>query len=210
MKEKIDLGFRFIFLILFIVVASIISGRLWSAKDEKIEAPAALSINETMTIAQIAKANNLENIVMKKAFDLQSKEDLQKKLSDAGLSVEEAVSRINMFKALQAEDASKNWVKIVMKFVLWFAFLLLIYVLMRKKKITAANRTWLYFIAVLVFGIILGADPSQMGTIKDNFSLFGAYHVLFPPRIVAFVVMLLMVILANKFICSWGCQLGTL
>jgi polyferredoxin len=57
---------------------------------------------------------------------------------------------------------------------------------------------------------MLGSDPSPMGTIKDAMVLLGSRGVIFPPRLTAFGVFLLMVIVANKFICSWGCQLGTL
>jgi len=210
MQEKINLGLRFLLIILIVLVGSIISVRLWSGKAEKIDAPVDLVINENMTIAEIGKANKLENIVLKIAFGLRSKEEMKKKLADFDLTVEQAASKIQKSMALQSEDASKNWVKIVVKFGLWFSFLIFMFVMMKKKKVSTANRSWFYFIAVMIFGIMLSADPSPMGTIKDNFALFGAYHVLFPPRIVAFVVMLIMVILANKFICSWGCQLGTL
>jgi polyferredoxin len=210
MKDKINLGIRFFLIVLIVVVGSIISVRLWSGKSEKIDKPAEIVINENMTISEIGKANKLENIVLKNAFGLKAKEEMQKKLSDFDLSVEKAASKIQKSMALQSEDASKNWVKIVIKFGLWFAFLIFMFVMMKKKKVNTKNRSWFYFIAVMIFGVILSADPSPMGTIKDNFALFGAYHVLFPPRLVALALMLLMVILANKFICSWGCQLGTL
>ncbi len=49
-----------------------------------------------------------------------------------------------------------------------------------------------------------------MGTIKDAIALFGAKGVIFPPRMIALTVFLLLVVLANKFICAWGCQVGTL
>jgi polyferredoxin len=49
-----------------------------------------------------------------------------------------------------------------------------------------------------------------MGTVKDAVVLFGSKRVIFPPRLIAFSIFLLMVVLANKFICSWGCQFGTL
>ena len=210
MKDKINLGLRFFLLILIVVVGSIISVRLWSGKPEKIDKPVEIVINEDMTISEIGKVNKLENTVLKNAFGLKAKEEMQKKLSDFNLTVEKAASKIQKSMALQSEDASKNWVKIVIKFGLWFAFLIFMFVMMKKKKVNTANRSWFYFIAVMIFGVILSADPSPMGTIKDNFALFGAYHVLFPPRLVALALMLLMVILANKFICSWGCQLGTL
>ena len=210
MKNKIHLGLRFFLIIFIVVVGSIISVRLWSGKGEKLAKPAELIIKSNMTIAEIGKANDIENIVLKKAFGLQTKEELKRNFSEFSLTQEEAISRINKFMALQAEDASKNWMKIVIKFGLWVAFLIFMFVMVKKKKVKTTNRKWFYFIAVMIFGVILSADPSPMGTIKDNFTLFGAYHVLFPPRLVALALMLLMVILANKFICSWGCQLGTL
>jgi len=210
MKDKILLSLKLLLVILLVVVGSIISVRLWSGKGEKLAKPAELIIKSNMTIAEIGKANDIENIVLKNAFGLQTKEDMKKKFSEFSLTQEEARSRINKFMALQAEDASKSWMKIVIKFGLWLAFLIFMYVMMRKKKIKTANRKWFYFIAVMVFGVILSADPSPMGTIKDNFALFGSFNVIFPPRVVALFVMLLMVVLANKFICSWGCQFGTL
>jgi polyferredoxin len=49
-----------------------------------------------------------------------------------------------------------------------------------------------------------------MGTVKDAIVLLGSKGVVFPPRLIAFGAFLLTVIVANKFICSWGCQFGTL
>nr|WP_282433750.1 4Fe-4S binding protein [Desulfosporosinus sp. I2] len=34
--------------------------------------------------------------------------------------------------------------------------------------------------------------------------------IIFPPRLIALLVFLLVVFLANKFICAWACQFGTL
>ena len=210
MKDKILLGLKLLLIVLLVVVGSIISVKVWSGKEEEVAAPAEITIEKNMTIAEIGKVNGLSNIVMKNAFQLQSKEDLQKKFSETGITIEEAKSRIIKSFGLQSEEASKDWKKIAVKFVLWVAFLILIFTLIRKKKIKTKLRNWLYFIAFVLFGIVLGADPSPIGTIKDNFALFGSFHVIFPPRVVALFVMILMVVLANKFICSWGCQFGTL
>ena len=210
MKEKFLLGLKLLLIVLLVVVGSIISVKIWSGKEEIVEAPTDIIIDENMTIAQIGKVNKLSNIVLKNAFQLHSKEDLQKKFSETGLSIEDAKKKIVKSFALPSEEASKNWKKIAVKFVLWIAFLVFIFTLIRKNKIKTKLRNRLYFIAFVLFGIVLGADPSPMGTIKDNISLLGSYHVIFPPRVVALFVMLLMVVLANKFICSWGCQFGTL
>jgi polyferredoxin len=81
---------------------------------------------------------------------------------------------------------------------------------MVKRKVTTGIRKWLLLGAVAVFGVVLGSDPSPMGTVKDAVVLYGSKGVIFPPRLIAFGVFLLLVVVANKFICSWGCQLGTL
>ena len=49
-----------------------------------------------------------------------------------------------------------------------------------------------------------------MGTIKDALVLLATKGVIFPPRMIALALFLITVFVANKFICSWGCQLGTL
>lgn len=81
---------------------------------------------------------------------------------------------------------------------------------MRRNAITPKLRKMLLLASVLIFGVILGSDPSPMGTVKDAIVMWGKDHIIFPPRLVAFIVFALMVVLANKFICSWGCQFGTL
>ncbi len=145
MKDKILLSLKLLLVILLVVVGSIISVRLWSGKGEKLAKPAELIIKSNMTIAEIGKANDIENIVLKNAFGLQTKEDMKKKFSEFSLTQEEARSRINKFMALQAEDASKNWMKIVIKFGLWLAFLIFMFVMMRKKKIKNCKQEMVLF-----------------------------------------------------------------
>lgn len=88
--------------------------------------------------------------------------------------------------------------------------MLISFTLLRKNKMNIPVRNTMYFAGIIIFGVILGADPSPMGTIKDAIVLFGTERVLFPPRLVAFAIFILTVIIANKFICSWGCQFGLL
>jgi polyferredoxin len=49
-----------------------------------------------------------------------------------------------------------------------------------------------------------------MGTVKDAIHLYGSARAIFPPRMVALAIFLIIVFLVNKYICSWGCQLGVL
>jgi polyferredoxin len=112
--------------------------------------------------------------------------------------------------ALASEHASKNWIKIPIKFLLWLIFLPLVFIMSQKNIVTETRRKWLLFISVVIFGVITGMDPSPMGTIHDAIHLYATTHAIFPPRMIAMLVFLLIVFFVNKYICAWGCQFGTL
>jgi len=201
---------QFVLLVAAVVGASFVSARLWAGKPEGGVEAKPLILEATMTVGQFARRNELPPQLMKEVFGLQSPLDKQKPVTAFGMDHDEIQQKIEGLLALRAEHGAKNWGKIVAKFSLWLAFLAAVGVLMRKGQITARRRKGLLLTAVVLFGVILGSDPSPMGTVKDAIILLGAKGVVFPPRLTAFGVFLLMVIVANKFICSWGCQLGTL
>lgn len=201
---------QFVLLVAAVMGASFVSSRLWGGKPEGAAATRPLVLEETMTVGQFASRNELPGPLIKKVFGLQSPQDKQRLVTDFGVPGDEILRKAEGLLALQAEHGSKNWIKIVVKFSLWLAFLGTILALMRKGLVTARYRKWLLLAAVIVFGVVLGSDPSPMGTVKDAIVLLGSKGVIFPPRLIAFGVFLLMVVIANKFICSWGCQLGTL
>jgi ferredoxin len=200
----------FIIIVLVVVSTSVLSSRLWSGEQEQLPERIAVNIDNNETIAEFGKKYHLERESLKKIFIITSPDDLKKQVADFGMDEELLSRKVNQVLAIQAEHASKNWFKIPLKGSLWIVFLLVVFHLIRKGKITVRNRKWIYMVAVGLFGVILGSDPSPMGTVKDAIVLLGSKGVIFPPRLIAFGVFLLIVILANKFICSWGCQLGTL
>lgn len=197
-------------LVAFVVAASSLVAPLWNDKPEGVQEHPPLAFEETMTVSAFAEANGLPNPAMKEIFGLASKADLDRPVTDFGLSKEQILEKTAQQRALGAEYKSKNWLKIPVKFGLWFAFLGFAYYLMRKQKVTGPVRKGLYLAATVIFGVILTSDPSPMGTVKDAIFLYAAEGVVFPPRLIALTVFLLTVLLANKFICSWGCQLGVL
>jgi polyferredoxin len=200
----------FALLVALTAALSQVSTAIWGGKPEKLPEAKTLVLSEGMSVMEFGSQNNIANPVLKKVLGLETKSDLQKPLESFGLNKEELQSRINKASALEAEHESKNWVKIPVKFGAWFIFLGLVFFMVRRDKITPGTRKALYLTAVILFGIILGSDPSPMGTVKDALHLYGSKKVIFPPRMIALSVFLLIVFLANKFICSWGCQLGTL
>ena len=209
-KRNMKPIFFWLFSLILLLLLSSLSTQLWGGKLEKIEESRVLTIQEDMTLAEFGEVNQLPNSVLKSVFGLATKEDLQKKLKNWGLSVEEIKKRVNKALVLQSEHESKNWVKILVKFASWLIFLGIVFFLVRKNRMTPQKRKWLFIASVMIFGVILGSDPSPMGTVKDAIVLFGKSGVIFPPRMLALSIFLLLVFLANKFICAWGCQFGTL
>ena len=200
----------FIIIALVVVSTSVLSSRLWSGEQEQLPERIAVNIDKNTTVAEFGKKYHLDRKSLKKIFALKSPDDLKKRVADFGMNEELLSKKVNQVLAIQAEHESKNWFKIPLKGFLWIVFLIAVFSLIRKGIITARNRKWIYMAAVGVFGIILGSDPSPMGTVKDAIVLLGSKGVIFPPRLIALGIFIVMVILANKFICSWGCQLGTL
>ncbi len=213
MKEKASVGgiwLKFALLVAGVVLLSLLSVSFWQEKPEKPGEMAPLVLRGGMTIGEFGRENKLPNEVLQKAFALKAEEDLEKKIESLNLPRAELTARAAKAQALAAEYQSKNWLKIPVKFALWILFLAGVFVLMRRRKITPGLRKGLYLASLTFFGVILGADPSPMGTVKDAIVLYGEKGVIFPPRMIALTLFLLMVFLANKFICSWGCQVGTL
>ncbi|MDO9576856.1 MAG: 4Fe-4S binding protein [Candidatus Cloacimonadales bacterium] len=210
MSDFVKIILYVVVLLGMVIVGSIISVRLFAPKVEEIIIPNEIIIDPAMTLEEIASQNNLPGPVMRKVFKISGKPELQRKFSEFNLSIEQANLRIKKQLAVAAEDDSKVWEKILLKFLLWFIFMILIFHLLKTNAIHADNRSWFYFASVIIFGVILGADPGPMGTIKDTIVLFGKVKIVFIPRLIALAIFLLMVIAANKFICAWGCQVGTL
>jgi len=199
----------FILIIVLVIGLSIISTRIWGGKAEQLQKVNEPIIEKEMTINQFGQANALPNPVLKEIFDLKVQSDLGKKLEEYGTPDQIAAMVIKKL-ALASEHASKNWIKIPLKFGLWFVFLLTVFIILKKRTVTSGIRNWLLFTAILIFGIVMGSDPSPMGTVKDAIHLYGTAHAIFFPRMIALSIFLAIVFFANKYICAWGCQAGSL
>jgi polyferredoxin len=207
-KTKVIIFFAGI--IVSVITFSIISSNIWGGKPEKIQSNREIIFNINMTVAEFGQKNQIPDQVLRKVFRLEKEQSLEKRLSDFGLDKDQILVSVNKALAIYNEQSSKNWIKIFIKFASWFVFLYIIFVLTRKSVITPKVRNLLYVISIILFGIVLGSDPSPMGTIKDAIVLFGINKVIFFPRMAALLVFLVLVLLANKYICSWGCQFGVL
>ena len=207
--EKVRTVIEFLVVIVLVIGLSAVSVTIWGGKPEESIQINALVIEEGMTVGVFGLANQLTNPVLKELFGLETKADLERTLESYG-SLDQVRAMVTKKLALASEHASKNWVKIPLKFALWFIFLAAIFLFYRKRKLNPWPRKWLLFTAVIVFGVVMSADPSPMGTVKDAIHLYGSTGAIFPPRMIALAVFLVIVLLANKYICAWGCQVGVL
>jgi len=196
--------------IVIVVGGSFISAYFWGGKPEKIETVNVEILSDSHTPIQIAKQNQIPLNPVIKALGIDSVRASTVTLAELGLTPVEAKSKIEKMMVLYSEEQSKNWLKIFLKFVFWFTILIIPFVLMVKMRLTPRKRLLLVGGGVVIFGIVLGSDPSPMGTVKDAVYLLTAHKAVFIPRIIALAIFLAMVVVANKFICSWGCQFGLL
>jgi NAD-dependent dihydropyrimidine dehydrogenase PreA subunit len=207
-------GFRVIILALLLVLSVVALSRifagLWGAKTEQAAEPAPVAYRFDMTVAEFGRANRLSTEALRKVFGGLAPRDLGKKLEDTGIPESELAARVRRSTAMSEEFGSKNWVKIPIKMALWLVMLAVAFRLMRRSAVTSTRRKWMYLAAVGVIGVILGNEPSPMNTLTDTAALFGQKGIIFPPRAVVLTVFLVLAVLANKFICAWGCQFGTL
>lgn len=204
-----------VFLPFLLVTALVVSGSflsvsLWGSKPEKIETSEIKIDSPDLTILQIAERNRLPLNPVLKAAGIDSAAASTKSVAQLDLSSEQFKTKIEKSLVLYSEEQSKNWLKIFLKFLLWFAILPIPFILLFKKKLSPKKRLLLTGAGAAVFGIVFGSDPSPMGTVKDALFLLTAHGTVFVPRIIALAVFLATVVIANKFICSWGCQFGLL
>jgi|WetSurMetagenome_2_1015567.scaffolds.fasta_scaffold121340_1 NAD-dependent dihydropyrimidine dehydrogenase PreA subunit len=203
--------FAVIALVVAVLGLSALSGRLrHSPGDAEPGVPAPLALQATTTAQEITERSGLPHPAVRQALGLRGPEDLPRSLAELGLSPEQARERLQQARALGREEGSKDWRRIVAKFALWVIVLSLAFAALRRRRVSPALRMVLLGASVAIFGVILGPSPNPMGTVKDALVLWGRAHVIFPPRMLALAVFLLLVVLANKLICGWGCHFGAL
>lgn len=210
MLNKIKVIIIFLAAVGLVLLGSIVSGKyLFKEKESKIKLNENIIINNEATLKEFGEINKIPPALLYKTFNVKNDVDTNKKISEFLLSEEEILSNLQKNFTIMQEANSKDWGKIKIKFTFWVLFLITVFILTKAGLIKSKLRIILYALAVVIFGVILGSDPSPMGTIKDGVILFGRRQIFFLPRLIAFSFMLTLVFVANKFICGWGCQFGT-
>lgn len=209
-NSKSGVILSFLGTITLVILLSLYVTQIFGGHSEKASVPKSVLVNLNMTISEISATNNLELDTVKDALKIKDTANLSKTLKELTISEKDANDMIIKQLNLEGEEASKNAVLIGSKFILWAVFMIIAFVLLRRGKITPTLRKYMLLASFIIFGGILGPEPNSMSTVKDIFSAYAIKGIIFPPRLVALLVFLLVVFLANKFICAWACQFGTL
>lgn len=209
-NSKTGVILSFLATVTLIIVLSFFVTQIFGGHSEKAPVPKSVSVGLTMTISEISAINNLNPETVMDALKVKDPSDLSKTLNELNISEKDANDLIIKELNFEGEEASKNAVLIGSKFILWALVMAVAFVLLRRGKITPTVRKYLLLAAFIISGVILGPEPNSMSTVKDIVSAYAIKGIFFPPRFVALLVFLLVVFLANKFICAWACQFGTL
>ena len=209
-NSKARVILSFLGTITLILALSLFVTQTFGGHSEKVFVPTSVSVGLDMTVSEVSASNNLKLDTVKNALKIKDTADLSKTLKELNLSEKDANDLIIKQLNFEVEEASKNTVLIGSKFLLWAVFMTLAFVLLRRGKITPTLRKYLLLTSFIIFGVVLGSEPNSMSTVKDMISSYAIKGIIFPPRLIALLVFLLVVFLANKFICAWACQFGTL
>ncbi|EGW38180.1 4Fe-4S binding protein [Desulfosporosinus sp. OT] len=209
-KSKFGIIASFISVVALTVLLSLLTTDLLRNSEMSKETNKPLSINATMTIAEIAENNGIKVSSLKEALLIRDDKDLTKTIIEMNLSEESTKAMITKTLNFEAEEASKNFKLIFAKFISWIAFLVLIFRLIRKGKVTTKARKYLLLGSFLLFGVMFGSDPNSMSTITDMVTGYAVNGIFFPPRFIALIIFLFFGFLANKIFCGWACPFGAL
>lgn len=209
-NSKAGVIVSFLTTVAVVIVLSLFMTQNFGGHSEKVSVPTSVSVGLNMTISEISVTNNLELETVQAALEIKDPDNMAKTLKELKISEEDANDLILKKLNFESEEASKNVGLIGAKFLLWAILMAIAFVRLRRRKITPTFRKYMLLASFIITGVILGSEPNSMSTVKDMISAYAIKGIIFPPRLVALLVFLLVVLLANKFICAWACQFGTL
>lgn len=209
-NSKAGVIVSFLATVAVVIVLSLFVTQIFGGHSEKATVPTSVSVGLNMTISEISVTNNLKPESVQAALNIKYSDNMSKTLNELQISEKDANDLILKKLNFESEEASKNMGLIGVKFVLWAVFMVIAFVRLRRRNITPTFRKYMLFASFMITGAILGSEPNSMSTVKDMISAYAIKGIIFSPRLVALLVFLLVVLLANKFICAWACQLGTL
>ncbi|OGS46812.1 MAG: hypothetical protein A2539_09730 [Elusimicrobia bacterium RIFOXYD2_FULL_34_15] len=177
-------------------------------KKDSSGSDSLIIFSQDFTLKELAEKNN---VPVKEILHI---------LSHADPAVWDVARNRPIKTIIKNPDAVKNAVehikgdvqpsKDIAKYISWTLYLSLILLLIFSRKHIKKIRVWIMVLTVLVFGLILGANPNPMESSVKLFKLFNSMKGSPNIVVVSFILFTFFSIMGSKFMCSWGCQLGAL
>ena len=209
-KDILKVALFYVVTLACVIVFSWFSVQYLSDQPADTEIPKDVVVRDDMTLQQVGQENGIAEKALRKAFGIKDDKGLETKISELNLP-QKKVSNIvkNCAKNSQGYRQARTS-RIRLKFILWVVFMVLLFILTKKGLVRFQSRKILYLVGIVIFGVFLGANPSPMSVFKNGVLLEDYEWGEAFARRMAFLGLLVTVILANKAICSWACQLGLL
>jgi len=199
------------FLVIFlIVILSGITNGIWGNHEESKVEIEKIIITDRMTVAEYGNLNRIPKPVLINIFNLVQLSDSNKYINSFSYDKSYILNKTKVEIAEFNEEHSKNPIRYTIHFILSILLMSFVFYLIRKSHINPKSRKYFYIISIVVFGLGFNSSPSPMGPLNDTISLFGNITEILHPRLFAILTYLIIGIVANKFLCSWVCQLGVL
>ncbi len=162
-------------------------------------------ITEDMKIKDIIKKNNIPSDLVYEALDIDQRyRDFT--LKELSIQINDAIEKMK-----EQYIISISYKKIMIsRFILWIIYLIIIFFILKKTKLSRAIKLLFYGIPIIIFGLLLGHKISPLQPIYGILNNLIIYNVFLRPEIIGLIYFSFLAIIVNKFICSWGCQLGVL
>ena len=167
-------------------------------------------ITDRMTVAEYGRLNRIPRPALIKIFNLIQLSDTNKYIGRFSYDKSYILKKTKVEIAEFTEEHSKNPIRYTIHFILSILLMSVVFYMIRKSRINPTSRKYFYIISIIVFGIGFNSNPSPMGPLKNTMSLLGNITEIIHPRLFAILTYLIIGIVANKFLCSWVCQLGVL
>jgi polyferredoxin len=201
--------FKNILLIIITITLLIISSVLSNILLDKIKINNLkmknFIITEDMKIKDIIKKNNIPSDHIYEALDINQRyrDFTLKELSIQSNDVKEKMEE-------QYRISITYKMVMLLKFVLLTIYLVIIFFIIKKTKLSRTIKLLLYGIPIIIFGLLLGHKITPLQPIYGILNNLLIFNVFLRPEVIGFIYFSFLVIIVNKFICSWGCHLGVL
>lgn len=204
MKNLKNILLAIIMVILMIISSTLSFIFLLKIQNQDLEEKGFI-VAEDMKIKDIAIKNDVPIDFMYEAFGLDQRHK--------DLTLKEIPLQIDYVKAKMTEqyNVSITYKKTgILKFILWVIYLIIVFFIIRKMKLSRAIRLILSGIPIIIFGILLGYKISPLQPVYGLLNNLIVFNIFLRPEVMGIIYFGLLSILVNKFICTWGCQLGVL